>query len=176
MKKLTISLTILLIVIISGYPMYRHYNLTPKNLSTSCDNSPVTDSYSIAENIEKNTKNYAFTTKDIFGQSTEGGEQTNYTLDGKIVFIKQIFFGETGKSEVSYYFKNNNIFYVKKVNTEYLLQISEDSSAKVKTIEIKDFFINSNKELCSWYKNKEVQINDSDTRDLLNYLISGIQF
>ena len=88
--------------------------------------------------------------------------------------IKQVFYGEIGKSEVNYYLENGKVFYVKKINTEYMLPLSEDSSGKVKNVETKEFYLDSNQDLCSWYLNQKLQSNDPDTKDLVHYLISGL--
>lgn len=174
MKNITLTIIVLIIIFFS-YSSYKKKDFNQKKIGTSCENIFATNVYSEAQIIENNINNYLITTKDIYGKSSEGGEQVNYTLkNGEMILIKQIFFGEIGKSEISYYFKNNLMFYVKKEDTEYLLPISEDSSYKIKSFEVKDFFLNSNKELCSWYKNKEMQSNSLDAKDLLEYLVSGI--
>lgn len=175
MKKIHITILALLIAVILGYVLYTHRDSSVKNPNVaSCEAVNTESVYSKASNIESRASTYTTTTKDVMGQSTEGGQQTNYLSNGKLVLIKQIFFGETGKSEINFYIENDKVFYVKKTNTEYLLPISEDSSAKTKSVEVKDFLLNQDQKLCSWYKNKELQVNDSDTEDLLNYLVSGI--
>ncbi len=175
MKKIHIIIVAILVIIILGFMLYKHQGSSVKNPDVaSCEAVSAENTYSKADNIESKVSTYTSTTKDVMDQSTEGGQQTNYLSNGELVLVKQIFFGETGKSEVVYYIENSKIFYVKKTNTEYLLPLSEDASAKTKNVEIKDFLLNQDQKLCSWYKNKELQKNDLDTEDLLNYLISGI--
>ena len=109
------------------------------------------------------------------GRSTEGGEQTEYlTLDGKRFLIKQIFFGETGKSEIFYYIDRAQVFYVKKINTEYILPLSEDSTGKVKNTITKEFFLDKEEKLCSWYENGMIQKNDIGSESLIGSLIANI--
>lgn len=165
-----VLLICLIIVLFIGYYTYQNLNKQKATINDSC----ITGITQKVKNIETNISKYSIITKDITGKTTEGGQQTNYTFEGKKVLIKQIFFGETGKSEVNYYLENNKVFYFKKVNTEYILPISEDSSGKVKNIDEKEFYLGNNQDLCSWYLNQKLQLNDTDTKDLIQYLFSGL--
>src|SRR3989338_6183079 len=112
--------------------------------------------------------------KDIFGQSTQGGEQIDYSLNDQLIIKEQIFYGETGKSEASYYLSEGKVFYFIKKNTEYINSIYQDQSGAVKKVELKEFYFNSNQELCYWYFDKVLQTNDQDTKELIDYLLSGL--
>ncbi|MCX6744487.1 MAG: hypothetical protein NTX82_03115 [Candidatus Parcubacteria bacterium] len=143
------------------------------NVSNGCGSVGINNIVKKAHSIENNIAKYAITSKDLW-RSTEGGQQTDYSLDNKIVLIKQIFFGETGKSELSYYLQNDKVFYILEKDTAYLLPLSEDSSAKVKNFEIKDFYLDSSQFLCSWHSNQKLQSNDQATKDLVKNLILGL--
>jgi hypothetical protein len=171
MKKSNLVLLIcLIIVLFIGYFTYQNLNKQKITINDSC----ITDITQKVKNIEMNISKYSMATKDIIGKTTEGGQQTDYIFEGKKVLIKQIFFGETGKSEVNYYLENNKVYYFKKINTEYLLPISEDSSGKIKNIDTKEFYLDNNQNICSWYLNQKLQLNDQDTKDLTQYLLSSL--
>lgn len=129
------------------------------------------------EQIEKHRTSYVSTTKSIMGKSTQGGTQINYSMNGKVVIVEQVFYGETGKSEASYYFKNGKVFYSRKKNIQYEGSIYDDNfnPDKVKSIEVKDFYLDLKENLCIWYENHQRQLIDNDTRDLVRYLISGLE-
>lgn len=171
MKKNLPVIIASIVVLIAGYYIFSGQKL----LSSSCDKIDQQKVLSEAQGIQNNKSSYSTTSKDILGKSTEGGVQTNYILNGKIILIEQKFYGETGKSEVSYYLENGNVFYFSKVNTEYLLPISEDSSGKTKSTDSKEFYLGTGEQVCSWYLDKKVQPLDQDTKDLVDYLLAGLR-
>ncbi len=127
-----------------------------------------------AQSIEANMASYASSTKDIVDQTTEGGEQITFTSNSDVVLIKQTFFGETGKSEVTYYLKNKKVFLINKTNTLYIVPLSEDTSGVAKSVDKKEFYLGSDQALCSWALNGQMQSNDADTQELIRYLINTI--
>jgi len=174
MKKNTLIIFILTILLVgSGYYIYSRQNL-PQTDRNECENISNQSVLAKAQAIEADKAKYKSTSKDILGKSSEGGVQTNYTLGGEPVFIEQKFYGETGKSEATYYLQNGKVFYFTKINTEYLLPISQDSSGKTKSIETKEFYLASNQQLCAWYLNKKIESVDKDTKDLVEYLTTGL--
>jgi uncharacterized protein YxeA len=164
MKKNLILLILLVLVLSISYYLYKNKK------DVVCNTNVEQKKIEIDNNISK----YSTTSKDIFGRSTEGGQQTNYTFDGKNKLIEQIFFGETGKSEIKYYLDSDKVFYIGKINTEYALPIYEDTSGKVKNVDMKEFYLDNNENLCSWYLNQNLQINDQDTKDLVKDFILGL--
>lgn len=166
MNKKKLILLVLLILFFSSYYFY----LTQKN-NTCVDINSVT---SRIENIENNLSKYYVIEKDILDRSTEGGQQTNYIFEKETKLVKQIFFGETGKSEITFYLDKNKVFYINKVNTEYVLPIYKDSSGEIKNVVVKEFYLDQNQNLCSWYQNKKLQEDNQDTRDLIQYLVSSL--
>jgi hypothetical protein len=134
----------------------------------------IQDAKNQVKDIENDVMKYATSSKDILGKSTEGGEQTNYTLNGAIVLIKQFFYGETGKSEISYYLQSGKVFYFTKKITTYSLPLAEDSSGNVKNVKVDDFYLGSNQNLCSWYSDQKIQPNDQGTINMVNDLISEL--
>lgn len=174
MKKSQIFLTtIFILIIILGVYLNKTYNKSINSIMS--DDCMSVDSVSLkVDNIQKDLSKYSKVTKDIVGQSSEGGEQINFNLNGNPSLIKQTFYGETGKSEVSFYLENNKVFFIKKKNSVYKLPISEDPTGVIASIESKDFYLNTEQNLCSWYKDKILQKNDADTTDLVNYLLSNL--
>ena len=129
---------------------------------------------SVVSEIKNNISKYTLSTKEIMSKSTEGGQQTDYTFNGILVLKKQTFFGETGKAEIDYYFKNSKVFYINEKNTQYILPISEDSSGNVKKIDTKEFYIDIKQNLCVWYLNKQIQTNDAETESLIKNVIINL--
>jgi hypothetical protein len=173
MKKGIIITLAILILLIEGFIIYKAQKSIQQTVTSVCKNINLEEVKTKAREIDN--KLYSLNNKDVEGRSTEGGEQTDYISNSNNrMIVEQVFFGETGKSEILYYFSNNKIFYVKKVNTEYLVPLSEDSNGKVKNIEVKEFILNANQELCSWYRDGVFQEINQDTIDLLNYLVAGI--
>ena len=125
--------------------------------------------------IGNNISQYATSTKDLIGKSTEGGQQINYSLDGKNILIKQTFYSETGKSEVTYYLDNGKVFYFTKKNYIYALPLSQDSSGKVKSIESNEFYLATDQSLCSWSSDGSVQSNTQAAKDTVNFLLTDLQ-
>lgn len=164
MKKNLVLLILLLLILFVSYYSYKNKQ----------DIICSTDVEQKIRDIDNNISKYSIASKDIFDRSTEGGQQTNYTLNEKNILIKQIFFGETGKSEIKYYFEANRVFYINKINTEYALPIYEDSSGKVENVDLKEFYLDNNQNLCSWYLNQKLQLNDGDAEDLIQSLISDL--
>ena len=174
MKKEIIIIVAILILLIGGLVIYKAQKPNHQTVTSACEKINLEEVKTKARELDNKLSTYSSTTKDVMGRSTEGGEQTDYASNGKRVVVKQMFFGETGKSEILYYLSNEKIFYVKKINTEYLVPLSEDSSGKVKNTDIKEFVLNDNQELCSWYQDGATQEINQDTKDLLNYLVTGI--
>lgn len=162
------------VLLIAGYLVYKHQSLT-HSVADGDGCVDVVKTNQEAAAISQNNSQYTLTTKSILDASSEGGEQTNYSLDNHLVLVKQSYYGENGKSQVSFYFRNGKVFYVHKENTEYLLPLSEDPSGKTKNIEIKDFYLNDNEILCLWYLNQKPQIINQNSQDLVAYLLSTLK-
>lgn len=143
--------------------------------SNHCNTTPQDIGYmqSVVSEIQNNIQNYEMSSQKLLNKSTESGQQDNYYYKGKSILKNQLFFGETGKVEISFYFKNNKVFYINEKDTEYISPIYEDSSGKPKHINTKEFYIDDKQNLCIWYLNKKVQENDPETESLIKSIISG---
>ncbi len=176
-KNIIITFGVVIILCLVGYYMYiKNHNFVNQPVENigQCDNLDLQVSKDLVQAIESDIDSYATSSKDIIDKSSQGGMQVDYLLNGKVVLVKQTFYGETGKSEVVYYFQKEKVFYINKKNTEYVLSLFEDPSGKIKSVEIKDFYLDSSQDLCFWYKNQELKPNDQDSRDLVQFLISGL--
>ncbi|MES2930498.1 MAG: hypothetical protein V4665_01810 [Patescibacteria group bacterium] len=139
-----------------------------------CETLDTQDAVKRARDIERNINTYAVASEDIADRSSEGGEQYTFTKGGSIVSIKQVFYGETGKSEISYYLKDNAIFYFVEKSTDYIVPLFEDSSGKIKNVDTGEFYLDSSQTLCLWHFNQRLRENDPDTIDRVQYLISNL--
>lgn len=131
----------------------------------TCSSISVENTRSRAYTIKANKSQYASSTNDIWGQSTEGGVQTTYIKKGQVAMVEQIIFGETGKTELTYYFNNDKAFFVERTSTEYKLPIHIDNSAAAASVNKEAYYFDDNQTLCSWYVNNELQPNDAKTQD-----------
>lgn len=69
--------------------------------------------------INNQLKFYKKKMKDAFGMSAEGGVVTGYYNKAALKKIHCVFYGETGKAEIDYYFNNKNLFFFYKKETVY---------------------------------------------------------
>jgi len=186
MKKgyLTAGIVVVLIIAVCSISILAFKNWS--NLNTKKNQHPIAikekkcekvniDSVSqYAKEIADNLSKYKATNKDILGLSSEGGVKTSYTLNGAEILASQMFYGETGKSQIDFYFKNGKVFYILKKNYTYKFPLSENSSGEIKDTEIKDFFLDENQNLCFWFDNKKEEIVDKDTESLVDSLLSNL--
>jgi hypothetical protein len=177
MKKTYIIAACLLLLLTIGIGYYltdKQEEPMPQANINECSNINIANVKANAQTIENGKASYKTETKDILDKSSEGGQQTNYKSGDKTVLIKQDFYGETGKSEASYYLENGKVYYVNKKNSEYANPLSQDSSGEVKSVEEKEYYLGSSQNLCSWYSNQVQQPNSKDAEELIEFLISGL--
>ena len=74
--------------------------------------------------IEADLKNYRQVKRDLPGESTEGGELTAYLKDSSVRKLSAKFFGESGKALEEYYFWENQLFFVLRVDSAYTKPMS----------------------------------------------------
>lgn len=177
MKRDILIATLLILSVVSAVVYAQRNRRVPTTNTTdqgSARCGSTEDAKAEARLIEADLTKYATTTKDIFGKSTEGGQQTDYTLGGERKMIKQTFYAETGKSEISYFLENDKVFYFEKNNSEYLVPLSQDSTRKIKSTELNEFYIDGDQHLCSWYSNDQIQPNTQAAQDTVKYLVTDL--
>jgi hypothetical protein len=74
--------------------------------------------------IEGSLKNCKQVKRDLAGESTEGGELTAHLKDASIRKLSAKFFGETGKALQEYYFWDNQLIFVLRVESHYTKPMS----------------------------------------------------
>jgi len=74
--------------------------------------------------IEASLKNCRQVKRDLPGESTEGGELTAYLKDSSVRKLSAKFFGESGKALEEYYFWENQLFFVLRVDSAYTKPMS----------------------------------------------------
>jgi hypothetical protein len=74
--------------------------------------------------IEKQLKDCREVKRDLPGESAEGGELTGYFNKSKLRKLSAKFFGETGKALEEYYFAENQLIFVLRVESRYTKPMS----------------------------------------------------
>jgi hypothetical protein len=83
--------------------------------------------------IEGSLKNCKQVKRDLPGESAEGGELTAYLKDSSVRKLSAKFLGETGKALTEYYFWDNQLIFVLRVESHYTKPMS--GAVKTKTEE-----------------------------------------
>ena len=179
MTKYILRILLPVSVVGVGYVIYSQNKIKPSDKNTNnvasaqCGEGSKKEQ---ASSIESGISQYASSTKDLTGKSTEGGQQIDYySSDGKNRLIKQTFFGEAGKSEVNYYLDSGKVFHFTRKNYIYELPLSQDSNGKIKSIESNEFFLSADQGLCSWYSDGQVQENTQAAKDTVSFVLTDFQ-
>lgn len=136
---------------------------------------PVSQSNELINRLDQDATKFASTSKEIVGQSAEGGQQIEFRDKVKLQIVEQRFYGETGKSFERFYYSGDRIFAITKLNLSYEVPIYVDPKAKIKSSEKKDFYLDKSGVVCTWFLNDTEQAVDKDTIDMIKQYISGIQ-
>lgn len=178
LQMATKKLTLVLIIILVGALIFVTVSNKSENVQiiSTCSEVSLETSKLKSEEIRKRSGQYTQEKSEIFGLSTEGGEQTKYTDDiGDIKIVEQIFLGESGRSKIEYYYYNDKIFLISKSNFEYVKPIFVDPSGDISKIDIGYYTLNNNYKVCGWYLNGELQDNSSDTQESVNFFINSLE-
>lgn len=79
--------------------------------------------------VEKDLRRCRKVKRDLTGESTEGGELTAYFSDQSLRKLAAKFYGETGQAREEYYFWDDRLFFVLRVESRY----DKPLSGKVKS-------------------------------------------
>ena len=174
--KLVIALLII-VVFTSAYYLFfsksDNEQFVPPDI---CEGVNIVEEKQTANVLKNSINSFSSTTETILGLSSEGTEQITYRDDNdKISIITQIFYGAAGKSEAEFYYKDDSLSYILKKNFEYTAPIAELTYEDIKLVATKEFLMGKEQNLCEWYLDGEKQLNDADTQDLVNFLISNIK-
>ncbi len=157
------------------------------NISEKEENDLVQEIRKEFNNINTNDSKYQIKTKDLDGYSTDGGELKAYYEQNDLKKIIVLYYGETGKVAIDYYFKNNNVFFIfrqdYRYNSPYYVTEPDTSIGleafdynKTKIIENR-FYISNNK-LIRWLDSDKKKV-DKKSKEFLNKqveLIEDIEF
>ena len=89
--------------------------------------------------IRTNLSSFDTTTINILGESTEGGQGVAFYENSKLKMIQVIWFGETGRNMVEYYFDNGKLIFAFDQSFKYNRPIYWDEK-KAKEFEDKEVF------------------------------------
>jgi hypothetical protein len=118
--------------------------------------------------IHKNLNSYDTTMTQIWNESTEGGQATAYYDDKELKMIQAIWFGETGKKMIEYYFDqgqlifafNQDFFYNRPIYWDQKLSKehgdNEAFDPKKTTVKEDRYYFN-NEELFLWLGNTKTE-------------------
>lgn len=123
--------------------------------------------------INSDSFKYKVVQKDINGQSAEGGILKQYYFGDEIQKATSIFFGETGKLTVEYYFKIGKIIFVYEREDRYGFPIY-NGKPKLKSIEENRYYFNAQK-LIRWVGNDGEIIKASHYPDKENEIFKGLK-
>ena len=174
--RLILITSIIILVLIIGFFVYKNKlnkkSLIDKPLSgLSCQDLEIESVKLLAKEIDDSMGNYKKTSVDLMGQSTEGGVQNDHSLNNHKVLVTQTFYGETGFVEISYYFTDDKIFYIEKIDYGYEFPIYVDSSRVIDSIDSSEYFLDKDQNLCLEYFNQNPKsINEDSKRIIKNYI------
>ena len=168
MKKITI---LLIILFSSG------------NLLANSSDSLIKDIKVKYNYIRTNLNSFDTTIIDIWGESTDGGQQTAFYENSKLKLIQVIWLGETGKHIIDYYFDKGELIFAfdqkfnynismywneKKIKDNGLKIENQDVFDPKKTRIITDRYYFNNEILFLWLNNdiKEVDL-ESGTNSIV---------
>jgi len=139
-------------------------------INAQTQDSLINDIRAKYKNIKNNLSNYNNVKKDIWGESTEGGEGIAYYDKNDIKLIVLKWFGESGKRIIEYYFDRNKLIFAFDRNFRYNVPIYMDkANAKKngfteyfdpeKTIILEDRYYFKNENLFLWLDNDKKSVD-----------------
>jgi len=100
----------------------------------------------------------------LYDDSSEGAGVESYTDNkGFLVKIKATYFGHSGKSEWSYYFDNDNLFFVEEKEYRYTEPVSYNSNPDINSIMRGEYFLEKGN-LIKWIDKNKLTIDSSSQR------------
>jgi len=136
---------------------------------------PVAQSASLINSLDQNAVHFASSSKDLMGQSTEGGVQIDYTDGGKRKIIEQRFYKETGHTYMRLYFDDSgDPFALVTLNENYAVPLSVDSNPAIVSGEERDYYLDTIGNVCSAYVNGMNISIDTNNQEMIQEYILGI--
>jgi hypothetical protein len=173
--KLIFILLVVAVFVSSRYLFFRegeNERFIPLDI---CEEVSIAKEQQAAQEVKENINIFSTTTETIFGLTSEGTEQVVYRdANDNIGLVTHIHFGAAGKSEAEFYFNGGFISYILKRNLEYTVPITELTYEDIKLVATKEFLMDKERNLCEWYLDGELQVNNVDAQDLVDFLVSNI--
>lgn len=140
--------------------------LTSNYLFSQNKDSLVNDIRSTYSEIRANLDSYDTTMIEIWDESPEGGQATAYYESENLKLIEVVWFGDTGKNQIEYYFNDGKLIFAFEKDFEYNQPIyldkgtdKENGDTKVfdpeKTVVIEDWYYFENEKLFLWLDNNK---------------------
>ena len=101
---------------------------------------PIEQSQALIDRLYRSTASFASTTRDLMGETTEGGAQVTYTQGGVRQIVEQRFYGETGRSVARIYYTSGKPFALIVQGMKYAVPLSVDNNGTVQSTEQRAIF------------------------------------
>ena len=134
----------------------------------------MAESQALIDRLDRSENSFASTTRDLMGETTEGGAQITYTQDGVRQIVEQRWYGETGRSTARIYYASGKPFALVVLSTEYAVPLSVDNKGKVKSVEERDYYLDEAGVVCSWLLNGKPQPIDENTIESIKTYLAGV--
>jgi len=130
-------------------------------LQAQNENDPIKEIKDEFSLINKKLKDYKLVEKEANEESTEGGSMKGYYENEQLRLLHCEFFGEMGKITEDYYYKDNQLFFVYTIKTDYSAPIYVEESTEIATEENRYYI--DNEKLIRWLgKDKKEVKNGSE--------------
>jgi hypothetical protein len=147
---------------------------TPGPVDRCSSIPPLNQSQALIDRLDHSEPNFASTTQDVMGRTTEGGEQPTYTQGGVRQIVEQRFYGETGRSTARIYYASGTPFALIVQNMKYAVPLSVDNNGTVQSTEERAYFLDDTGAVCSWLLNGTPQPVDDSTIESVKTYLAGV--
>lgn len=163
--KLICSILFVLVAIGVGFVIYnnRWQDVPNENACANIDQINVTKG---AQIVEDSKLQYATSSQQIFGKSTDGGVRIDYWKDGKLLLSEVGLYGETVNYKASYFVHSKNVYYFHEEVAKYGKSIyADDFDPNSKSVQIKDYYLDGGQNLCFWFIDQEPQVVNEEAKN-----------
>jgi len=115
-NAIRVFLSLILILVIAGGILFA----SRRNDAICSPIFSAAQSKEKVDSLDKQSSQFASTTANLMGRSAEGGAQITFSQNGNRKIVEQRFYGETGKSYMRFYYDNDHIFEIVKLNSHML--------------------------------------------------------
>lgn len=147
------------VIVIAGVDSYGA-NIVKKSAKVVGMDQPIKIINEQYAKINSKIATYNKVVRDVYDESSEGAVLIVYYDDKNLKKIVGSYFGESGKSNVEYYFGDGNFFFVFSRQFLYKKPLSMDHSGRIKNTEVDRYYF-SNGELIKWISGKQVILPSS---------------